>query len=102
MTEIKLGRIPHSLPRRSNSPRRNAVMTGAKTGALPIPLLNDSFPVFILGWSQRQKSLAKRLNEAQILVYVRECQFKRPFSFYKINGQSQKHSQKWLFPTLLP
>ena len=25
--------IPHSLPRRSNSPRRNAVKTGAKTGA---------------------------------------------------------------------
>jgi hypothetical protein len=33
MTEIKLGRTPHSLPRRSNSPRRNAVKTGAKTGA---------------------------------------------------------------------
>ena len=33
MTEIKLGRIPHSLPRRSNSPRRNAVKTGTKTGA---------------------------------------------------------------------
>ena len=32
MTEIKLGRTPHSLPRRSNSPRRNAVKTGAKTG----------------------------------------------------------------------
>jgi len=33
MTEIKLGRTPHSLPRRSNSPRRNAVKTGAKSGA---------------------------------------------------------------------
>ena len=33
MTEIKWGRTPHSLPRRSNSPRRNAVKTGAKTGA---------------------------------------------------------------------
>src|SRR5208282_5091333 len=32
-TEIKWGRTPHSLPRRSNSPRRNAVKTGAKTGA---------------------------------------------------------------------
>ena len=29
--------IPHSLPRRSNSPRRNEVKTGAKTGALRIP-----------------------------------------------------------------
>jgi hypothetical protein len=33
MTEIKWRRTPHSLPRRSNSPRRNAVKTGAKTGA---------------------------------------------------------------------
>src|ERR1035437_7676499 len=45
MTEIKLGRTPstlrssptaedgHSFPRRSKSPRRNAVKTGAKTGA---------------------------------------------------------------------
>jgi hypothetical protein len=40
MTEIKLGRIPHSLPRRSK----------AKTGALPIPHLNGSFPEFILGF----------------------------------------------------
>jgi DNA-binding MltR family transcriptional regulator len=37
MTEIKLGRTPHSLPRRSNSPRRNAVKTGAKTGAFRTP-----------------------------------------------------------------
>jgi hypothetical protein len=51
MTEIKWGRSPHSLPRRSNSPRRNAVMTGAKTGAPAIPHLNGSFPVFILGWT---------------------------------------------------
>jgi len=50
MTEIKLGRTPHSLPRRSNSPRRNAVKTGAKTGALSIPHLNGSFPEFILRW----------------------------------------------------
>jgi hypothetical protein len=49
MTEIKLGRTPHSLPRRSNSPRRNAVKTGAKTGALSISHLDGSFPVFILG-----------------------------------------------------
>jgi hypothetical protein len=44
MTEIKLGRTSHSLPRRSNSPRRNdlsrrsqtqaEVKTGAKTGAI--------------------------------------------------------------------
>ena len=33
MTEIKLWRSPHALPRGSNSPRRNAVKTGAKTGA---------------------------------------------------------------------
>jgi len=61
MTEIKLRRTPHSLPRRSNSPRRNdlsrrsqtqaEVKTGAKTGALPIPHLNGSFPVFSLGWT---------------------------------------------------
>jgi hypothetical protein len=37
MTEFKWGRSPHSLPRRSNSPRRNEVKTGAKTGALRIP-----------------------------------------------------------------
>jgi hypothetical protein len=41
----------HSLPRRSKSPRRNAVMTGAKTGALSIPHLNGFFPESILGWT---------------------------------------------------
>lgn len=35
-------------------------------------------------------------------LYVRECQFKRPFSFYKNYGQSQKHSQRWILPALLP
>jgi hypothetical protein len=47
MTEIKLGRTPHSVPRRSK----------AKTGALPIPHLNGSFPVFILGWTNVGKAV---------------------------------------------
>jgi len=34
--------------------------------------------------------------------YVREYQFKGPFSLYNIHGLSQKHSQEWLFPALLP
>ena len=59
MTEIKLGRTLHSLPRRSNSPRRNAVKTGAKTGALRT---EHSFPVFILGWTMGQLNLQPRMD----------------------------------------
>ena len=56
MTEIKWGRTPstlrssptaedrHSLPSRSNSPRRNAVKTGAKTGAFRIINLSRRSP----------------------------------------------------------
>src|SRR6266545_3888998 len=30
--------------------------------------------------------------------YVRECQFKRSFSFYKLHGPPERHSQEWFFP----
>ena len=47
-TEIRRAAfLPHSLPRRSNSPRRNAVKT-ERNGDSALEL---SFPVFILGWT---------------------------------------------------
>ena len=55
MTEIKWGLSPHFLPRRSKSPRRNAVETGAKTGAFRTGTLFSDIHFGMDDWGERAR-----------------------------------------------
>jgi hypothetical protein len=65
MTEIKWGRTPHSLPRRSNSPRRNAVKTGAKTGAFRSGTLFSGFHFAMDDWGEERK-IPRGFNQLRV------------------------------------
>jgi hypothetical protein len=71
MTEIKLRRTPHSLPRRSNSPRRNAVKTRAKTGAFleSVPAVSAKLKAPVTA-DRKFEEVVKSAQDAAVLVLV--------------------------------
>ena len=83
MTEIKLGRTPstlrssptaedgHSLQRRSNSPRRNAVKTRAKTGAFleSVPAVSAKLKAPVTA-DRKFEEVVKSAQDAAVLVLV--------------------------------